>query len=598
MAGIFSLPVRRITWSTWRIEGRRNKLCFCGLTLYTLSGQLVRYDKVIRILFAAVGSLFWFVSLTGRELAATGNIRWTIPYTSRTLLMSLVLGVLTGEGLRRLFGFLAKRRAMEPKRRENLLLAKLRSLKAWQIWLFSCSLIVLSWLPCYLAYYPGICAYDTPVQLEQIFEGTYNTHHPIAHTLLIAASVNVGENVFGDMNTGIAIFTFFQMLVLAGSMAWGVVFLLRKGVRGSRLLILQLLCMFYPFHKYMSISMTKDILFTAFFLVQLLALQQCVSEEEGKPGRYDVILFACSVGMQLFRNNGRYALLLLTIVLIFVLLFDRKGRKRWVRLSVNCLAALITGTVVLGALSGVTHAVEGDKREMLSVPIQQMARCMIYHGGAGVLAEDSNTMDERDKALINEFLLNESYKQYDPRISDPVKKHTNTYVVRYRTVEFVKTYLNLMRRYPGEYINAVLALDAGYLYPGDESHAGVNESKEYQGLGYVQTRWDEMTENSGLYKDSKWKGLYEHLEKWADENGYLKIPVLKYFFMPGILFWAYLLLLLYVLRNRNYKLCIPLLLIFGYFATLFLGPVVQLRYLYPLMTAFPFLLWGATKEDA
>ncbi|MGN0401484.1 MAG: DUF6020 family protein [Acetatifactor sp.] len=552
---------------------------------------------MILILFAAVGSLFWFMTLTGRDLAASGNILWTMSYVLRTLLLSLVLGILTGGMLHRLFGWIARRESKEIVRKENALMTRLAGWKAWQIWLLSGCLIALSWLPCYLAYYPGICAYDTPVQLEQIFEGAYNEHHPIAHTLLIAAAVSLGKNVFGDANTGIAIFILLQMLVLAGSMAGGVVFLARRHVSAGRLLVLQLLCMFYPFHKYMSISMTKDVLFTAFFLVQLLALLQCVSEGQGKLKGYDFIFCGCSVGMQLFRNNGRYALLLLTGVLILALLFDRKGRSCWKKITLNCLAALVIGTLFLKALSGATHAVEGDKREMLSVPIQQLARCMIYHGGVGVLEEDSNTIDEQDKALINEFLLNESYRQYDPRISDPVKRHTNTYVVRYRTAEFVKTYLKLMRRYPGDFINAVLALDAGYLYPGDESHAGVNENKEFSGLGYVQTRWDEMTENYGLYKDSKWEGLHEYLEKWADENAYLKIPVLKYFFMPGILLWAYLLLLLYMLMCRNYRGCIPLTLAFGYFATLFLGPVVQLRYLYPLMTAFPFLLWSASGKE-
>ena len=177
-----------------------------------------------------------------------------------------------------------------------------------------------------------------------------------------------------------------------------------------------------------------------------------------------------------------------------------------------------------------------------------------------------------------------------------MKRHTNTYVVRFRTAEFVQTYFRLMFQYPGDFLNAVLALDAGYMYLGDESHARVNENEEFQGLGYVQTRWDGMTEDYGLYKDSKWNDLYEKLEQWADENGYLKIPVIKYLLVPGILLWAYLLLLLYRLAEKNYKGCVVLVLALGYFATLFLGPVVQLRYVYPLMTAFPFLLWNSSRK--
>ena len=84
------------------------------------------------------------------------------------------------------------------------------------------------------------------------------------------------------------------------------------------------------------------------------------------------------------------------------------------------------GILSLKFLFIATNAEQEDKREMLSMPIQQLARTMIYHGGAGVLADDDNTMGESEKALINDFILSEAYKNYDAHISDPVKRHTNT----------------------------------------------------------------------------------------------------------------------------------------------------------------------------
>ena len=116
-----------------------------------------------------------------------------------------------------------------------------------------------------------------------------------------------------------------------------------------------------------------------------------------------------------------------------------------------CLGtAFLLGNLILSALFWATKAQQGDKREMLSMPIQQLARCMLYHGGAGALSEDDNTMGEGDKALINDFLLDQGYLSYNPSISDPVKSHTNTYVVRYRTLEFAQTYFRLLVQYPGD----------------------------------------------------------------------------------------------------------------------------------------------------
>ena len=142
---------------------------------------------------------------------------------------------------------------------------------------------------------------------------------------------------------------------------------------------------------------------------------------------------------------------------------------------------------------------------MLSMPIQQLARCMLFHGGVGELEQDDGTMDEASKALINDFLLDEGYRFYRPEISDPVKNHTNTYVVRYRSAEFVGTYLRLLGMYPGDLINAAYAVNAGYFYLGDVTHAVVNQNGRDRGLGYVQTRWVEDELNPrGIYKDSKW----------------------------------------------------------------------------------------------
>lgn len=268
----------------------------------------------------------------------------------------------------------------------------------------------------------------------------------------------------------------------------------------------------------------------------------------------------------------------------------------WCKISVYALTGFLIGNLLMTGLFSVTGAEQGDRREMLSMPIQQLARCMIYHGGVGVLPEDDNTMSPEAKALINDFLLNESYKEYRPDISDPVKRHTNTYVVRYRIKEFAATYLGLLAEYPGDFVNAALAVNAGYFSPSDESHAFINLNGRDRGLGYIQTRWlDNELNPKGIYKASKWDGLHQILETWADENAYLKLPVLKYLFVPGTCLWLYLLLAGYLLIHKKYAMLLPLSLVLGYYVTLVLGPTVQLRYIYPVMIVLPFLVCLAKK---
>ena len=342
-----------------------------------------------------------------------------------------------------------------------------------------------------------------------------------------------------------AFYTAVQMLLLSGSMAYGMLVLHHRKTAAGWQLAIQLLGMFFPFHWYMSVSMTKDTVFSAFLLLQLVSLADLLWED----------------------------------------------RKAWGRLLVVCGAAFCVGLFVLSAVFSATHAEQGDRREMLSMPIQQLSRCMIYHGGVSVLAEDDNTMDAADKALINDFILDEAYRDYDPGIADPVKRHTNTYVARYRSGEFIRVYLHLLTQYPGDMINAALATNAGFLSPFDTTHADVNRVEGRAGLSYVQTRWEEDTLNDrGIYKDSKWPWLFEQLESWAENNSYLRTPVLKYLFVPGSYLWLYLALAAVLVIVDRKRFCLPLAIVAGYYGTMLFGPTVQMRYVYPVMLALPYVL--------
>lgn len=553
-------------------------------------------------IFCLLGFLFVFFYKTGKDLADTGNILWTTGYSLQVLAVSIVFGCLLGIAIcfviYRLTGSTSGKKLPHKESKIGQFIAGLSERKVF--W-GSLVLILLAWLPAFLAYYPGNCAYDTPIQTGQIVGNSFNDHHPIAHTLLLKAAMWGGSTVFDNVNTGIAAYTLVQMIFLGVVFCYGLTLLHRYRVKAGWLLLVLVLCMFHPFHWHMAVSVTKDTVFTGFMLLWMCAFGVLLKEGSNRlrPAKADLLLIISSVGMILTRNNAKYALLVPLVLLAALLCFQKKARKLWARMLICCGAAFLTGNMVLSGLFDATQATQGDRREMLSMPIQQLARTMIYHGGVGVLPEDDDTIQEADKALINEFLLNEAYRDYQASLSDPVKRHTNTYVVRHKPVAFVKTYLNLLRHYPGDFINAALAVNAGFLYADDISHAYVNENEELSGLGYMQTRWEEGTLNSrGIYKDSKWPALFEKLEKWADENGYLRLPVLKYVFMPGGFLWYYLLFVGYLLIKRNFRVLLPISLIGGYYLTMFLGPTVQLRYIYPVMVILPFivLMWGGDHE--
>lgn len=59
--------------------------------------------------------------------------------------------------------------------------------------------------------------------------------------------------------------------------------------------------------------MTKDTVFSAFLLLQLVSLTDLLMEDRRsiRPGIRDLLFGIGTVGMILFRNNGKYAMIVL-----------------------------------------------------------------------------------------------------------------------------------------------------------------------------------------------------------------------------------------------------------------------------------------------
>jgi hypothetical protein len=456
--------------------------------------------------------------------------------------------------------------------------------KVWVRFILCLLIIVLAWLPAYLAYYPAICSYDFTIQLGQIISGAYNEHHPLLHTLLIKGFMSLGTALFHNANAGIAMFALLQFILLAALFSGGICMLKAAGVKWYFNMVLLLYSMFFPVHWYMGLSIVKDTVFTifvaGFFLLYYALLH--LRKNSLRLTVWDIGYLFAVIGMVLFRNNGKYALFVLLFVQLLTLIIGKKYRKFYGRMLCVTLLGLLLGSGTLRLVFQTTGAVQGDVREMFSVPIQQISRVMLYH-------EDE--LSQKDKALINDYISNEAYRNYRPEIADPVKGHTISRVVRYRPKEFLDTYLSLFRKYPGGYLNAGLALNAGYLWMGDTSHATINQkTSDDRGLGYIQTRWlNDALQEAGLFRMSKWPQLLQQLEDFANNNAYLSNPILRYLVVPGTYLWAYLLMAGIWIIRRRFVFLLPLAFALGYYITLLLGPAVQLRYLYPLMICLPFL---------
>lgn len=522
-----------------------------------------------KIPYQAMGIVVLLFQMIGFVLTKNSVFEWSFISCLFVSLISIVLGIVLGNVV---FSYVK----MLGERKQNK-----KIVFSWKIlfviWLF----MFLCWLPSFLAYFPGICSYDFSIQMGQIETGNYSDHHPFMHTLLIEFCWKIGKEIFSSGTIGIAIYSILQMLILSFAFSYACYVLIQTGISKSLLIFLSFFCSIFPANVYMSVSATKDTIFSAFVLIFLMSCLMILRKEQAQK-KYYIFYMVGAVGCIWFRNNGRYAILVSIVMIMLFFLFDKKQKKRYKTILWCSVVAFLIAMGSLHVVQNKIGCTQGDRREMLSIPIQQWARIVSLH---------KEELDSETYDFIVSCISEEGLFAYDPHISDPVKRYTNTTEILNQAGTFISTYIKLFFKYPNEYVNAFLIQNIGFYYVLDESHAWINYREELPGYGYIQTRevTDELLTRD-IEKNSLFPALYKKLQSFANENNYLNIPIVSICMAPGIYFVIVLFILGGIFSAKKYRYLIPMSFIGGYYITLVLGPTVQLRYIYPIMITVPFML--------
>lgn len=507
---------------------------------------------------------------------------------------------------------------------------------AWQIWLFYSLLIFLCWLPVFLAYYPSVFAYDAEGQLYQVLAADYSTHHPLLHTLFLGAFFRLGI-VLGSCSAGMAVHSVVQMALMACVFGWALSFLYQRRVPGWVRALLFLFFAFFPANSVLAMSTTKDVLFAALVLIYTLCLYRVVSgwsaadamfvREKAARGRRSAggkEIAACmfwAVLMLLFRNNAVYAFAV-SVPIVYIGLGGRKrGEERGARevgqqtgeearnrkaeagnryetqgeepvarsaarggltqkmyLYMSLLTLVLYGICAF-ALKAATHAQDGSPREMLSVPLQQMARVRVK-------AEeelDPSVRQELEKYIPSEWV----FAAYNPHLADPVK---NRAVIHDDPAGLMKTWIRLGTEHPAIYIDAFLDNSLGLWYLWDTSHAQVYGIGTESGFGYLSTDNRTMPAGFEVKEHSLLPGLRAFMERIVSDNAYSKAPVVRLLFAPALYWWLLYLYIVAAFYKKRYRETLATVFLAAYCLTLLLSPTVLVRYIYPLMVTIPVIL--------
>ena len=448
--------------------------------------------------------------------------------------------------------------------------------------LFTASMILLCYIPVFLAVYPGFFVYDAQDEYMQVVTRNFSTHHPLCHVLLLGGIIQLIFKLTGSYNLGIACYTVLQMTAMAGIFAWCVEKLRARGMGKAGRILLILYFGLCPVLVMFSLCSAKDGLFTGMLLIMVVLLRElCAEPETFFKQKGKVALFALSsLGMMLLRHNGFYAFLVFIPVITWYL------RKHWKKMLLTLVGVVAAYLLMNALLTGLLHADDSENQEMLTVPISQMAR---------VYANEKDALSLEEKEILHKYLSEEALVRYTPKVSDGVKIYFNNDAFAADKLSFLKLWINWGIKHPFTYLNAWFMTSYGFWYPdtvidvyrGNSVFTFTYEDSSY--FGYE-------VEQPGT-RESALPWLNELYRQMSLEIAQQRIPVISMLFSPGFLFWVMIFLLGFFCYQKKWKKVMPFVLPLLCWMTVILGPTYLVRYVVFLWVMVPLLLWEVKFDN-
>lgn len=562
-----------------------------SLIMYVIVFMMIKYthanlsaitdkkQKRKRIIYALIIAwLFSSLMITGYQLKINGMTECGFMGKGLILLRGLCLLVVVFPFTNYIFGWIEKANASQKE------YVPKKEWKSKNVFFIGWAAVFVSWIPVFLAYYPAVMAYDFHRQSIEAAKGFiwFNSYQPLAHTWLIWVALQIGYAV-GSLEIGMACYSLFQMLVFSVACGYACATIYRLVKRKWAVVLTALFFGFFPLVSVLSVGATKDVLFSALFIIFMcLFVERTFLATGKKQWVIDVLWILEGIVMMLFRNNAIYAVAAFTIL---AFLLEKKKQK--IRILILCLLLVVGGKAGLEGMQIVIGTEgRGSKVEAYSVVMQQLARVGYYHG---------DTMDEDLKATLDLYMPPNAQALYNPPLVDTVKWNMGTtYTDNWEPNmgEMIKSWIKIGLAYPNEYIDAFLELCAGYWFFDDVTWAEVFGYGLEERMGALSTYTSSTSEviPEGIAHESKFPWLESKLEDVISANCFYDWPVISVLFKPALYCWGLLLSVIACIYTKKRRNCMVILLPFIYLGTMFLGPVVQARYALPIMVTLPVMM--------
>ena len=436
-----------------------------------------------------------------------------------------------------------------------------------------------------IIFYPGVINYDNANQIKEVLgmhtryldsivvindNITLTNFNPILHTLLLGNLFKVGVSI-GNVNFGLFLYTFLQMIIVIAVLSYSLKFLYKEGVKSKYLLWILLAYIIIPYFPLYAITCVKDTLFTMFVLLYIIKLYQFIKYDFKFK---DYVLFMITILLViLFRNNGIYLILL---SLPFTLIIKKGIRKQIVLMCVLVIGFNYGYGQVLSALEIPNTSI----REMLSIPFQQTARYVKYH--------ESDVTEEQKKVIDTILTYDTLGNRYNPILSDKVKNEYNKYATNEELMDYFKAWFEMFWNHPMTYVNATVSNVYGYFYPATYRW-------------YVYNTLNEKLPEAGFD--------YHFIDSLEPMRGFIQgysevfkyVPIVQMSVNCGFYTWSYLFLMVVLILQKKQRYIILFAPAFSLVLMNVAGPAnTYFRYVLPyavaLFTILPLILLEINKN--
>lgn len=447
--------------------------------------------------------------------------------------------------------------------------------------------IIATRLCFFAAFYPCIFDFDAALSLRTFLDPDCPIcdHHPVFVQAVQAFFFNFGDMI-GHRSVGMAILSLIYIFSSTLVLIYGgkLVNISKISLFWKRLIMV--LYTLWPLFPFLSLFVTKDGFFSYAFLLYIFSLYEMYLTKANclKSKRFVFLHILSILLVCLTRHQGIYLVILETVTLLLCY------RAFWQRILVTSAVPVTLFFVFNNVLLPRLDVEPGGKQEMYGLFFQQTAYCLKMHP-EDVTEQEINQINQ----VLDSKVLAEKYSDLK---TDPVKrgyKFNPTFLYQYRHIErigeseamreYMKAWFSMGLRHPLTYLQASATIFLGFFY-NDELP-----------LISPYTRW------ATNRKATRPEFCFWHIDKVAEfyivrEFNWVLIPVINILLGIPYFNWLAILFLSILAYRRNWKrffTFFPILLSVG---VLFICPIVDGRYVYPIVACLPLMLMSLIhKED-